>query len=125
MSKKKNQNQIYIGCSGFYYRHWMGTFYPEGLKQKDFFEYYMKFFRTVELNAPFYRLPTAKVFTNWKNKVPDDFIFAVKAPRYITHMKKLIMPNELFEPFFNNVAHLEEKLGVILFQLPPGWKYDA
>ena len=116
--------KIHIGTSGFYYNHWIGKFYPEKLKQRGFFEYYLKFFKTLELNSPFYRLPASATFESWKKKVPDDFIFAVKASRYITHIKKLKDTKESVNNFFERVDKLEEKLGVVLFQLPPSLKYN-
>jgi uncharacterized protein YecE (DUF72 family) len=113
--------KIHIGTSGWSYKHWRGTFYPDDVKVKDHFNYYKRFFTTVELNNPFYHLPPKQTFINWKNDVADDFVYVVKASRYITHMKKLKDPAESLTNFLENVAGLEEKLGVILFQLPPGW----
>ncbi|WP_018479179.1 DUF72 domain-containing protein [Pontibacter roseus] len=115
------QRNIYIGTSGWHYKHWMGTFYPEGLKPKDFTSHYLRFFRTVEINNSFYKLPSRDTFANWRTSVPDDFVFAVKGSRFITHMKKLKDPQESIQRFLENVNALEEKLGPILFQLPPGW----
>ncbi|WP_242927215.1 DUF72 domain-containing protein [Pontibacter vulgaris] len=115
------QRQIYIGTSGWHYKHWVGNFYPAGLKSKDFTNFYLRFFRTVEINNSFYKLPTSETFANWRTAVHDDFVFAVKASRFITHMKKLKDPQESIKRFFENVNALEEKLGPILFQLPPGW----
>lgn len=119
------KSKIHIGTSGWHYKHWMGTFYPEGMKSKEFMDYYLNFFNTVELNNSFYRLPSAATFAQWKDSVPEDFIFAVKANRYITHMKKLKEPEQHFNNFIGNVEALKEKLGPILFQLPPGWKYNG
>ncbi|MCC9168547.1 DUF72 domain-containing protein [Pontibacter harenae] len=115
------ERKIHIGTSGWHYKHWMGNFYPEGLKAKDFTSHYLQFFRTVEINNSFYKLPSAQTFANWRSSVPEDFIFAVKASRFITHMKKLKDPQESIARFFENVNHLGEKVGPILFQLPPGW----
>ncbi|MHC2993277.1 hypothetical protein OB13_17450 [Pontibacter sp. HJ8] len=115
------QRKIYIGTSGWHYRHWVGTFYPPDLKSKDFTNYYLQYFRTVEINNSFYKLPSAETFANWRASVPDDFVYAVKGSRFITHMKKLKYPQESIQRFFENVNALEEKLGPILFQLPPGW----
>lgn len=112
--------RILIGTSGWHYKHWMNTFYPAGVKAKDFTRYYLNFFSSVEINNSFYRLPTAQTFAGWRAAVPPDFVFAVKASRYITHMKKLTDPQQSIASFFENVAALEEKLGPILFQLPPG-----
>ena len=113
-----------IGTSGWHYIHWIGRFYPANTKPKDFKELYLKHFNTVELNSPFYHLPSAETFQNWKNSTPDGFIFAVKASRFITHMKKLKDPYQTFGNFIQNADHLEEKLGPILFQLPPKWEYN-
>ena len=115
---------IHIGTSGWLYKHWRTTFYPAGLKIKDEFQYYQQHFDTVELNNTFYRLPQKEVFAAWKNKTPDDFLFVVKASRYITHMKKLHDPTESTAPFLEHVSFLEEKLGAVLFQLPPFLKID-
>ena len=90
--KKVSQNNagtVYIGTSGWSYIHWKGTFYPNTLKTKEHFAYYQKHFDTVEINSSFYHLPFKATFENWKKSVPEDFVFAVKANRYITHMKKL------------------------------------
>lgn len=121
---KKKKGKSYIGTSGWHYKHWMGTFYPAELKPKDFIYYYLKFFRTLEINNSFYRLPNRQTFENWKKQVPPDFVFAVKASRYITHMKKLKDPHQPLADFLQNAQGLEEKLGPILFQLPPGWKLN-
>lgn len=115
------EKKIYVGTSGWHYKHWVGTFYPAGLKSKDFTNYYLRFFSSVEINNSFYKLPSAETFSNWRISVPEDFMFAVKASRFITHMKKLKDPQESIARFFQNVNALEEKLGPILFQLPPGW----
>jgi uncharacterized protein YecE (DUF72 family) len=115
---------IYIGTSGWHYKHWKGLFYPEGMKQQDYLQHYLNFCNTVEINNSFYRLPTAETFANWRQSVPDNFVFAVKASRFITHMKKLKDPQTSFANFLQNVTALEEKLGPILFQLPPRWHCD-
>ena len=118
------KGKVYIGTSGWHYKHWVGTFYPEGMKPADFLAYYLQFFDTVEMNNSFYRLPQEKTFVQWKEAVPENFLFAVKASRFITHMKKLKDPKQNFEPFIQNVDALQEKLGPVLFQLPPKWKYN-
>lgn len=117
--------KIYIGTSGWSYKHWKGNFYPADLKVKDHFEYFRKYFKTVELNNPFYHLPPRQTFINWRETVPDDFIYAVKASRYITHMKKLKDPEKSLASFMENVEGLDDKLGVILFQLPPAWEINV
>jgi uncharacterized protein YecE (DUF72 family) len=119
------QGKIYIGTSGWSYKHWMGTFYPPGTKHKDRFPYYQKFFKTVELNSPFYHLPPRQTFEKWKDDVPDDFIYAVKASRFITHMKKLNDAGDSLTRLLDNASGLDEKLSIILFQLPPKWEINV
>ena len=94
------------------------------MKPQDYLQYYLGFYKTVEINNSFYRLPSTETFANWRQSVPDQFIFAVKASRFITHMKKLKDPQQSFANFLQNVTALEEKLGPILFQLPPRWHCD-
>lgn len=115
------KGRIYIGTSGWSYKHWKGTFYPTDVKVKDWFAYYQTHFDTVEINSSFYHLPTAKTFEKWRMETAEDFLFVVKASRYITHMKKLLGSEESVDYFLENATELKEKLGPILFQLPPGW----
>lgn len=122
MGKKKGK--IHIGCSGWHYKHWVGTFYPEETKAKDYLKYYFKHFKTVELNNPFYHLPSRETFAGWKEQTPKSFLFSVKASRYITHQKKLNEAEDSLNYFLQNAEGLGEKLGPILFQLPPGWKVN-
>lgn len=117
--------QIHIGTSGWHYRHWIGTFYPAGIKPDEQFNFYKQSFSTVEINNSFYRLPSSEIFKRWRKESPPDFLFAVKASRYITHQKKLNEPKETTRKFFANVKFLKEKLGPILFQLPPMWNVNA
>jgi uncharacterized protein YecE (DUF72 family) len=116
---------IYIGTSGWHYKHWKGLFYPAGMQQQDYLAYYLNFYQTVEINNSFYRLPTPETFASWRQAVPEDFVFSVKASRFITHMKKLKDPQASLSNFIQNVTALEEKLGPILFQLPPRWHCDV
>ena len=117
--------KIFIGTSGWHYKHWLdGVFYPAGTTGAEMFEFYARHFNTVEINNSFYRLPTAKTFDAWRESAPGDFVYAVKASRFITHMKKLKDPKPSSEKFFLVVDRLEKKLGVILFQLPPRWKLN-
>lgn len=118
---KKN---IHIGTSGWSYKHWRGTFYPEEIKVKDHFSYYVKHFNTVEINNTFYSLPLEETFINWKKNVPEDFIYVIKAYRNITHLKKLRDPSASLPPFFDRVRLLDNKLGPIIFQLPPYLKLN-
>ncbi|HEX6716647.1 MAG TPA: DUF72 domain-containing protein [Pyrinomonadaceae bacterium] len=118
--------KIFIGTSGWHYKHWMGgVFYPAGTSGPGMFEFYARHFNTVEINNSFYRLPTAKTFDNWRESAPRNFQYAVKASRFITHMKKLKDPKASSEKFFLVAERLEEKLGPILFQLPPRWKINV
>lgn len=118
------KGKIYIGTSGWNYKHWKKNFYPEDIKQKDWLKFYSEKFDTVEINNSFYRLPEKKTFKNWKDTVSKNFVFSVKASRYITHMKKLKDPKESVSNFIDNSKSLKEKLGPILFQLPPNWKFN-
>jgi uncharacterized protein YecE (DUF72 family) len=115
---------IRIGTSGWHYNHWRGPFYPEGLPAAGMLEFYVERFNTVEINNSFYHLPTEPALEQWKKTAPKGFLFAVKASRFITHMKKLKDPEASFEKFFNRVVVLGRKLGPILFQLPPRWHSD-
>lgn len=119
------KEKIHIGTSGWHYKHWKGTFYPADIKESQQLEAYTRYFDTVELNNSFYMLPAAKTFENWRKATPPGFVFSVKASRYFTHMKKLIVDKASIRKFFTHVSKLEEKLGAILFQLPPKWKVDA
>jgi uncharacterized protein YecE (DUF72 family) len=118
--------QVYIGTSGFSYRHWEDkVFYPSDLARTKQLEFYSQHFKTVEINSSFYHLPTAQAFQGWYQRTPRDFIFAVKVSRFITHIKKLKVCREPWQRFINNAKELREKLGPILFQLPPGWQFDV
>jgi uncharacterized protein YecE (DUF72 family) len=112
----------YIGTSGWHYDHWKGPFYPSGLPEKAFLEYYAGSFGTAEINNSFYRLPERETLFRWRRTVPEDFVFSVKASRYLTHMKKLKDPKEPLERLFYRVDALGDNLGPILFQLPPRWR---
>lgn len=118
------KGKSYIGTSGFHYKHWVGTYYPEKTRSENFLKYYQEDFNTVELNNPFYRLPEKQTFINWRKQTPNDFHFSVKASRYITHNKKLKDPQEALDNFLHHAGGLKEKLGPVLFQLPPAWKFN-
>lgn len=118
------KNQFRIGTSGWNYKHWSGVFYPQDLKQKDWLRHYCQFFDSVEINNTFYHLPKKEVFEKWRKSVPDHFLFIVKASRFITHMKKLKEPEVSAKKFLENLSGLEEKLGPVLFQLPPFWNLN-
>ena len=112
-------SNIHVGCSGWVYRHWRGLLYPEGLPQKRWFERYAEEFDTVEINASFYRLPLASTFEGWRDKAPPGFRYAVKVNRFITHMKKLLDCRDEVDRFIALARPLGEKLGPLLYQLPP------
>jgi len=112
--------RTFVGTSGYNYSHWSdGVFYPGGLSEREWLEYYANFFNTVELNVSFYRLPKRSTFEGWRKRTPEDFTFVVKGSRYITHIKKLKDCGEALNLFFNHVEGLKEKLGAVLWQLPP------
>ena len=117
--------KVYIGTSGWHYKHWRGSFYPEHLKAQDWLEFYSTRFNTVELNNSFYHLPTTSSFDTWREVSHRDFLFAVKGSRFITHMKKLKDVKSSTSKFFKAAKHLERKLGPVLFQLPPRWHVNA
>jgi len=122
---RKLVSKLYIGTSGYSYSHWEnGVFYPRGLPKLKQLEYYTNHFNTVEMNYPFYRLPSSKSFFHWKEVVPKGFIFAVKVSRYITHIKYLYQCKDAWKTFFKRALYLEQKLGPFLFQLPPNWHKD-
>lgn len=116
------QKKIHIGTSGWSYKHWRGTFYPQEIKIKDHFNYYTRHFNTVEINNTFYGLPSAETFLKWNNAVNDAFLFVIKANRYITHIKKLSNASESMTLFMERIKLLGKKLGPVLFQLPPTLK---
>lgn len=115
---------VRIGCSGWTYRHWRGVFYPEKLAQKRWFAHYAATFGTVELNTSFYHLPKAETFAKWRDQAPPGFRYAVKAPRFITHMKKLKDCEEPVEEFLRRARNLGGAIGPILYQLPPRWAFN-
>jgi uncharacterized protein YecE (DUF72 family) len=117
---------IRIGISGWTYAPWRGTFFPRGLKQAEELGYASRHVRSIEINGTFYSLQTPKSFGGWAERTPDDFIFSVKAPRFITHIKRLKSgPVPLANFFASGILRLGEKLGPILWQLPPSLPFDA
>jgi len=111
--------KLYVGTSGWVYKHWRGRFYPQELAQAKWLEFYNQHFSTVELNNSFYRLPSEKAFTAWWERSSPGFVYAVKVSRFITHLKKLRNVEEAVANFFSRSRILEEKLGPLLYQLPP------
>jgi uncharacterized protein YecE (DUF72 family) len=109
---------VYIGTSGWSYKDWGKTFYPEKLPKKSHFDFYATQFPTVELNNTFYRLPTEKSVRDWLDKAPPGFLYAIKGSRFITHMKKLSHLNGAVDKFFDRIAPLKQQTGPVLWQLP-------
>lgn len=114
--------QCYIGTSGYHYKDWKGLFYPESLSTSDWLQYYAGIFNTVEINSSFYRMPNEKTILYWNQCTRKDFVFSVKASRYITHIKRLSGSADAFKNFVSSLFHLGGKLAVILYQLPPNMK---
>jgi len=116
---------VNIGTSGWHYKHWLGPFYPEKLPASKMLDYYAERFHTVELNNTFYRLPPESGVIAWRDSTPANFCFSAKGSRFLTHMKKLKDPEPGIEKFFSRVDLLGDKLGPIVFQLPPWWEVNA
>jgi uncharacterized protein YecE (DUF72 family) len=114
----------WVGCSGWQYKHWRGNFYPGHVPIARWFDHYAARFDTVEINNSFYRLPESETFTRWAERAPSGFLFAVKASRFLTHMKKLKDPEEPLDRLFSRLRHLGRHLGPVLYQLPPNLKLD-
>jgi uncharacterized protein YecE (DUF72 family) len=111
--------KLYIGTSGWVYNHWRGRFYPQRLSQAKWLEFYNQHFTTVELNNSFYHLPSEKAFANWLERSSPGFVYAIKVSRLITHLKKLRNVEDALKNFFSRARILGEKLGPLLYQLPP------
>lgn len=113
------QLNLYVGCSGWSYKAWKGTFYPSNLENRDWLSYYSKFFKFVEVDSTFYNIPSRFVVKGWKDKTPDNFKFALKFPKIITHERKLEGVSKYLYPFFYALEPLMEKTLILLIQLPP------
>jgi len=124
VDQQTEQTQIHIGCSGWQYKHWRGHFYPAKLPQSRWLDYYVTQFDTVEINNTFYRLPEASTFADWRARAPTGFVYAVKASRFLTHMKKLKDPAEPLDRLFSRARRLGRAFGPVLYQLPPRWSVD-
>jgi uncharacterized protein YecE (DUF72 family) len=116
---------ILVGTSGYNYSEWKGSFYPEDLSSSKMLPYYADRFHTVEINYSFYRLPSEKAVSGWADQTPDDFVFTLKASRRITHDARLRDCKELVDVFCERGRRLGDKLGTILFQLPPWARKDV
>lgn len=119
------QGEIRIGTSGWIYRHWRGVYYPADLPAARWFAYYARSFDTVEINNTFYRLPSTDAFDEWKRQAPPGFLYAIKANRFLTHMKKLKDPAGPIENILGRARRLGPHLGPVLYQLPPRWKRNV
>jgi len=116
--------KIHVGTSGFGYKEWKGIFYPEKISPGEMLRFYSQSLRAVEINNTFYHMPTETVLASWAAQVPDDFIFAIKAPQVITHLKQLRNVEEETAYLFRALAVLGSKLGPVLFQFPKSFKLD-
>lgn len=118
------RGRLYCGTSGWNYGHWREVFYPKGLRQSEWLGFYSEHFDTVEINNSFYRLPERTTFQSWHDHSAPGFTFAVKASRFLTHLKKLSEPEEPLQRMLDHSSALAEKHGPILYQLPPHWNLD-
>ncbi len=118
------KSRCFVGTSGWSYKHWKGLFYPSNLPPSSWLSFYVKYFATVEINNTFYHLPAEETFETWRELAPPGFLFAVKASRYITHVKRLRDVEEPVENFTRRARLLNGKLGPVLYQLPTRWKFD-
>jgi uncharacterized protein YecE (DUF72 family) len=116
---------VHVGTSGWHYKQWVGDFYPAHFAPANMLAWYAREFHTVEINNSFYRLPEEKTFRDWARAVTEGFLFAVKASRFLTHIKRLKDPEEPIKLFFSRAKHLGSHLGPVVFQLPPKWKADS
>ena len=117
-------SELRVGTSGWQYKHWKGRFYPKDLPTSKWLDHYARSFDTVELNNPFYRQPEKTTFEKWRRSVPDDFVYAVKLNRFVTHIKRLNIERDSVERSYGTLAGLGPKAAVVLVQLPPRMKFD-
>jgi len=118
------EGRVRIGTSGWIYPHWRRTFYPPDVPESDWFSFYSRYFDTVEINNTFYRLPAAEVFAAWGRQAPSGFVYAVKASRFLTHLKKLKDPAAPLAKILGRAREMGPRLGPVLYQLPPHWHCD-
>jgi uncharacterized protein YecE (DUF72 family) len=116
--------EVYVGTSGYSYKEWKGQFYPDKISPKEMLRFYSEHFGTVEINNTFYHMPTESVLASWVEQVPDDFVFAFKAPQVITHLKRLRNVGQETEYLLRTLSVLGERLGPILFQFPKSFHAD-
>lgn len=120
----KMVKNLFVGTSGWSYKHWKGIFYPEKIKPNEYLEFYSSNFECVELNSSFYHLPKPEVVKGWKERTPEDFIFCPKMSRWITHRRKLESMEDSIDLFFDRIKLFKEKLGIILIQFPPTLQFE-
>jgi len=124
VKEKRKITKIYVGTSGYAYKEWKGKFYPEKISDEEMLPFYSVRLNTVEINNTFYRMPRESVLMSWAEKVPKHFVFALKAPQIITHLKRLRGVSEESEYLFRTLSVLEKKLGPVLFQFPKSFRAD-
>lgn len=124
MVSKTKSTGLYIGTSGWSYKHWSEIFYPQDIKPDKYLEYYTTKFTCVELNSSFYHLPWKTTVTGWMKRTPDTFTFCPKLSRYITHQLRLVNIEGALKKYFDVFEAIKKKLGPVLIQLPPGLSYD-
>jgi uncharacterized protein YecE (DUF72 family) len=117
--------RLFAGTSGFSYKEWKGSFYPEDLPASEMLQYYSARLSAVEINNTFYRMPRAEMLSQWSGQVPPGFVFVLKASQRITHQRRLKEAGDSVAYFFDQAAHLGDRLGPVLFQLPPNLKKDV
>jgi uncharacterized protein YecE (DUF72 family) len=117
--------KLYTGTSGFSYKEWIGSFYPEKIKPADMLPYYAGQLKVVEINNTFYRMPKKEVLEHWKKETPGGFLFSIKASQKITHRKRLLEAESETDYLIENLGTLGDKLGALLFQFPPFFKKDS
>jgi uncharacterized protein YecE (DUF72 family) len=115
---------VFVGTSGWQYRHWRHRFYPPDVAQSRWLEYYAARFQIVEVNNAFYRLPEVRTFEGWRDRTPGDFVMALKASRYLTHIRRLRAPAGPVNLLLERARHLDAKLGPVLLQLPANFRSD-
>ncbi|HYE93393.1 MAG TPA: DUF72 domain-containing protein [Terriglobales bacterium] len=124
-SRRRPASRLWIGTSGYVYKDWRGVVYPDGLPLRAWLGFYASHFDTVELNSAFYRLPSIAAYKGWRAQVTSRFLFAVKASRFLTHMKKLKDPRDPIRRMLRRAGHLGPTLGPVLFQLPAFLRADV
>jgi uncharacterized protein YecE (DUF72 family) len=124
MAEDRKTMKVHVGTSGYSYREWKGKFYPEKISPKEMLHFYSQRLNAVEINNTFYRMPKTSVLASWAEQVPRGFVFALKAPQVITHLKKLRNVFEETDYLFRTLSVLDKKLGPILFQFPKSFRAD-